>query len=320
MLRMPNANKKLESLEDDITSAISKLRQNLNGSQNRVLILTAQTNDPKMLEMQAIALHRHLKMPYDFICALDITPSKNPWGVGVESLEEEFFKVSSEYKVQLLPIPQKIHSNRELFFPNTRFASNPNDFALRCANTLQFVLAVAPWSSYRSTLFMDGDLFPICDVNEVPVNPSQPLLGVRQERQHLNLSHEYLWPGLFWIDSGFPLTHLLNWDLSKRGALRTDVGGELSSWIRTARFLGIQVTFVNHLSSGSWSFDQMPPQLRETAIHKWISNDYRNTNNTIFSEIFDNKYFHYRGGGNWMRNNPKLEHLNRVKLLEAIAG
>ena len=37
-----------------------------------------------------------------------------------------------------------------------------------------------------------------------------------------------------------------------------------------------------------------------------MKNDTRNTNNKLFCEIYDNKFLHYRAGGNWRKEGMDL--------------
>ena len=55
---------------------------------------------------------------------------------------------------------------------------------------------------------------------------------------------------------------------------------------------------------------EIPENLKDNAklIH-FIKTDPRNQNGKIYCEIYDKKFLHYRGGGNWERRNMRL-HVN----------
>lgn len=287
---------------------------------NKILVLSAHTNDPQMLEIQAKALKKYLKFDYDFIVGIDIPPIDSKWNLFKEIGFESFEKVGQLHSIKLLEVPGSIHLDRSFIFPNGNPASKKPDFAKRCADTFQFMLGIIPWQQYSTVLFLDADMFPISPIEEIPTSYLVSVAGVKQVRRKRLKEFVYFWPGLVWLDARAPMRNLLSFDLISRISLKTDVGGETNSWIRFLNSFGFAVRFLSHLQSGTWDEANAPESVSSNPeLLGWLKTDYRNVNNLFFAEIYDGKFLHYRGGGNWMLNEPQNETLNRNGLLTALA-
>lgn len=284
----------------------------------KILILTAQTNDPAIFDLQATAVKRNIRINYDFIAGIDIPPKNNEWDIKGNVSLEDFSAVAQSHGINLIKIPEKLHNNRNILFPSGIKSSKVPNFAHRCADTFQFLISTTNWQRYDALLYLDGDMLPISPVDSIPVSSASPLLGVKQTRQFRSRQIEYIWPGLVWMSSEIPFSHLINFDLRNSRILRTDVGGEMAKWLKAANFFGVGYKFMDHFTSCHWTekdlqaIDGISP-----SIKNWIRSDYRNIEGNFFCEIYDSKYLHYRGGGNWLKNNPESEIRNRNSLIEA---
>ena len=114
--------------------------------------------------------------------------------------------------------------------------------------------------------------------------------------------------------------HLLNWNLNG-----FDVGGMMTYWLNNKTksipitdelrwgnkdFNKDNIYYIRHLYSGTWDDSEMPECVRKNPkLIEFIKNDVRNQNNKYYCEIYDKKFLHYRGGGNWERRNMRL-HVN----------
>ena len=118
-------------------------------------------------------------------------------------------------------------------------------------------------------------------------------------------------------------------DLSIRG--NGDTGSASSVWLQTfnyqypdcktirysnKQFSNQDFYFIKHLWSCSWDDTETPQNIKNSVIMDFIRNDPRNTHDgKYFCEIYDNKFFHYRAGTNWMNQNKELHFSNLQKLL-----
>ena len=64
---------------------------------------------------------------------------------------------------------------------------------------------------------------------------------------------------------------------------------------------------MKYLKSGEWTMTDIPANLKANIrlVH-FLQNDIRNINGKFFCELYDNKFFHYRAGGNWEKRKLKF--------------
>ena len=285
----------------------------------RILVLTAHTNDPQMLEIQAKSLNKYLEFEFDFVAGIDLPPKDSRWNLAKGVNFDQFQRVADGNKIKLIEVPSLIHDNRSVIFPKGKSARNGPDFAMRCADSFQFMLGVIPWTPYSTVLYLDADMFPVVPIREIPTTYKNSVAGVKQTRKKLFKEFIYLWPGLVWFDTSAPMRNLLSFDLIQRFNLKTDVGGESNSWINALTTFGFGVKYLEHLQSGKWDETKVPSSVATNVnLVNWLKNDYRNFQGQFFSEIYDGKFLHYRGGGNWMFRDPYRELVNRRLLFEAL--
>lgn len=302
----------------NLAGQVTKMFEN-SSKADRILVLSAHTNDPNMLELQSKAIRKYFKFDHDFVVGIDIPPSDSKWNLFEDIEFEHFQKIAVQNHIKLLEIPQEIHRNRSLIFPFGKPSNSKPNFAMRCADSFQFMLGIVPWEGYSTILFLDADMLPVTQIHEIPTSGSIYVAGIKQIRKNHLKEVEYLWPGLVWINTRCPMRNLLSFDLISRLAIKTDVGGESSSWIKFLTNFGYGVRYLEHLSSGSWHEAHAPASISHNfKLVQWLKNDYRNSKGFFFSEIYDDKFLHYRGGGNWMSNDSKKELENRKKLLDSL--
>ena len=76
---------------------------------------------------------------------------------------------------------------------------------------------------------------------------------------------------------------------------------------------------VKNLWSCTWNESEIPDNLKNNLkLINFITNDPRNQNGKFFCEIYENKFLHYRAGGNW-ENRCMDFHINlSTKLKECL--
>jgi hypothetical protein len=123
---------------------------------------------------------------------------------------------------------------------------------------------------------------------------------------------------------------VLNWNC-KPGC---DVGGMMEQWLRLQTnkipntdeirytnnvFHNDNIYYIKHLWSCSWDETEIPENIKsnETLI-QFIKSDPRNQNGKFYCEIYDNKFLHYRAGGNWEKRDINLHIKLTLKLREVL--
>ena len=63
----------------------------------------------------------------------------------------------------------------------------------------------------------------------------------------------------------------------------------------------------------------MPESLKDnTKLIHFMQTDPRNQNGKFYCEIYDNKFLHYRAGGNWEKRNMNIHHTLALKLRDLL--
>lgn len=286
----------------------------------KILVVTVHTNDVQFLELQHRLLNKHLKVEFDFAVGFD-EPEVEIYRLGQKDTAGKVREYAGVHNLTFVDVPKSAHYQRnDLFFKSDLAKKfDPLHAAIRCADSVQYMLSVLPWQKYSEVLFIDADMFPIKNIEKVPVNFGTPFRGVHQMRKRKKRVIEYLWNGIFWISGDAPFQHLINFDLISSGFLKTDVGGQTSVWIKCLQQVGRPGAFMKHLASNDWGRSgALESGLSDDQIH-WLENDYRNdSSGKYFSELYDGTFFHYRAGGNWQERDPEIDLKNRSALVELL--
>lgn len=291
---------------------------NLDSAQDKTIILTTHTRNYDFLSLQAQQLSKHIKFPYTFVAGIDLQGSPQTGVLGDDETREKFAKVSITTKTSLVQIPSFVHEERSIIFPN-RKGSAGEDPSKRAADSLQYLLSVVPWWKFNSLLVVDGDMFPVADVYNPLVSESNVFRGIKQNRKRFNRSVDYFWSGYFWIHHSCPFHHLLNFNCGLIEKITTDTGGETSYFLKALIHFDYPISYAEHFSSGSWGDLDIANLDVSESLRKFIRSDTRNDRNgRFFSEIYDEVFFHYRAGTNWMKNNVLDEENRREALRQSL--
>lgn len=268
----------------------------------KTLILSTQTQNFDFLEIQAHQLKKHIKFPFAFLAGIDLEGSIPTVSMSESEIRERFIHIGKKTETLILEIPKEIHNKRKLIFPdkNLKTFGNQSRPASRCADSLQFLLSVVPWWKFENLLFIDGDMFPVTDLQAPLVSETNLFRGIPQNRTSFKRTVDYFWGGYFWIHNSCPFHHLLNFQNGFVNRVNTDVGGKMSHFANSMRYFGFPFTSSKHLSSGCWNSSHLDPMDLDEAFKNFIRSDGRNDNSgSFYSELYDDVFFHYRAGGNW---------------------
>lgn len=190
--------------------------------------------------------------------------------------------------------------------------------AIRCADSMNYILNFQK-SNPDKYLLIDSDMFLIDDFKENEYE-NYNCAVVLQSRNNRTIN--YIWNGLYYFDfNRIQNSHMLNWNCCKD----CDVGGMMQKWLQTQtkdipncdeirhtnnKYHRDNIYFINHLWSGSWNESEIPENLKDNLkLIEYIKSDPRNTSGKFFCEIYDNKFLHYRAGGDWERRGLRT-HVN----------
>ena len=95
---------------------------------------------------------------------------------------------------------------------------------------------------------------------------------------------------------------LLDWSCPWNG----DVGMNNNKWLKDSYNINSKkIHKIQHLVSCQWDRNQYPHYLSKELL-VFLHTDPRNKNRKFFCEIYDDLFFHYRAGGNWMKEGNEL--------------
>ena len=282
-------------------------------------IVTAVVNNPIFIEIQYYTLKKYMKCDYEFIVfndAKDFCDFTNGGDITIKTTIENICK---QLNVQCININNQHHANK-----TNRWCQEPSH---RTADSMNVIL------EYQKQhpdyyLLLDSDMFLIDDYN-IDDYKKYDCSIVLQHRKDIDQITDiyYIWNGLYYFNIHKLDTSLMNWGLT----FTTDTGGRMSTWLKalipTLHLLNElsinqhkcdKVHFMKYLKSGEWNMNDMPTNLKANErLARFLQNDIRNINGQFFCELYDDKFFHYRAGGNWEKRNFKL-HLELSYQLKSI--
>jgi len=271
-------------------------------------IVTSVVNNPIFIEIQYYTLKKYMKSNYEFIVfndAKDFPDYSNGYDSTIKNIIEETCK---NFKIKCINIPNNHHKLSNRLYQEPSY---------RTAEAMNFILDYQKQNP-DEYLLIDSDMFLIDDFH-IDEYKNKDAAIVLQKRANLNGSDiHYIWNGLYYFDlNKMNDTNLMNWHCT----LTTDTGGMMYKWLKNhicvfpdidINIINIDddeyrgIKFIKCLKSLEWTKEDIPESLLKNAkLTEFLEQDPRNNNNHFYCEIYDNKFLHYRGGGNWEKRNFK---------------
>jgi hypothetical protein len=276
-------------------------------------VLTAVVNNPIFIEIQYNTLKKYMKCDYEFIVFNDAKQFPDFTNGEDVTIFNKIIDTCDRLNIRCINIPNDHHKLISCA-------------ARRCADSYNFMLQYQLQNPDKY-LCIDSDMFLIDNFvgNEYDDYESAIVLQSR-----MNGLVNYLWNGLFYFDMNkMQNKDLLNWS-TKPGC---DVGGMMEPWLTKQtstlpntdiirhsdeQFHKDGIYYIKHLWSMSWDESEMPSNIKDNNLIDFMKNDPRNKNGKYFCEIYDNKFLHYRAGGNWQNEGLNLHFYLSNKLKEIL--
>ena len=251
---------------------------------NHLYIVTAVVNNLDFIEIQYNCLKKYMKIPYTFIVFNDAKDWKDFSNFNDDTLKEKIKNLCFELDIKCIDIPNQHHKNE-------------NSPAKRCSDSMNFIKDYMIQNQARY-LLLDSDMFLINDFTDQYKNYEAAL--VYQKRWKTMI---YPWNGIFY----FNMPYLKNQDLLDWGCpWNGDVGMNNNKWLKDSYGINNnKIHKIQHLISCNWDRNQYPSYLSKDLL-VFLQTDPRNKNKKFFCEIYDDLFFHYRAGGNWMKEGYEL--------------
>ena len=239
-------------------------------------IITSVVNNPVFIEIQHYTLKKFFKGDYEFIVFNDAKAFPDFTNGNDITIKKQINETCNKLNIKCINIENNHHKHLDM---STRHADTFNNHvtSFQLKNPDKYIL-------------LDSDMFLVddFDIDRYSKYHSAIVLQTRK-------NEGYLWPGLCYFDmTKMKNFELINWSLMPG----FDSGGMTKEWLK--KQLTSDIYFIKHLSSCSWSIDELPPNLHDnTRLVEFFKSDVRNIDGKFFCEIYDGVFLHYRAGGNW---------------------
>lgn len=279
-------------------------------------IITAVVNNPLFIEIQYYTLEKYCQFEYEFIVFNDAKDFPDFTNGNDITIKTEIQNTCNKLNITCINIPNKHHKQN-------------NCASSRTADSMNYILEYQK-NNQDKYLLLDSDMFLIdyFDINKYSNYHSAIVL---QSRNQYKIN--YFWNGIYYFDlTKMKNLELLNWNCSTH----CDTGGMMQEWLKKQmenipipntdeirwtdkEYHTNNIYFIKHLCSCSWDINELPKNLQDNVkLIDFLKNDTRNVNNKFFCEIYDNKFLHYRAGGNWRKEGLELHKLLSQKLKDAL--
>lgn len=282
-------------------------------------VLTPVVNNPIFIEIQYNTLKKYMQCDYEFIVFNDAKKFPDYSNGGNSNIFHEIKETCDRLGVKCITVENDHHINM-------------SDAVIRASDSCNSILDYQR-NNPDKYLVIDSDMFLVDYLNPHEHYSNFDSAFVLQSRNisQWNSSQgvafgyykgvpdctdpvcNYLWNGIHYFD----MTNIDNKDLLDWMPLDgTDAGGRTWKWLKTQvtknfptveeiresvnTFTDERLYYMRHLWSCTWDLSELPENLKNNEkLIEFLINDPRNINGKFFCEIYDNKFLHYRAGGNW---------------------
>lgn len=285
---------------------------------NSVIITTAVNSPDFILLQRALAL-KFCSHPFRFVVVNDCKPVGDNTNFFNDKLWLDVEEVCRRHDISHVRLPQELHRRRENVFP-AAFRPSADDPASRAALAVQWALNEVGFQDFNFVMILDSDMFPIRVFSLEQMLGGNEIAGVWQERAGGGIFWRkrvrYLWNGILVVNAGvLPDKQNFSLECGRVDGVPTDVGGHLHHYF--ARNPDVRVQSIHHLSSGHWGRQDEPEWLPE-AVRDFVRNDAKNVDGRYYAEIYDDRFFHFRAGGNWDGMDISLFAARQAALIDAL--
>jgi hypothetical protein len=271
---------------------------------DKIKIITTIASWPDAIKLHKLSFSKYLKEPFELIAVIDTPSEPGPYNLWNSSLRKYGIELANQYCDKVIIVPEEIHNNRRSLFPKTTEPAG-NNANLRASDSLQIAFNSELLNSNSKVIIIDNDMFPIVNFSWESIMNHLMCRSVihSSSRRFSRRKIEYLWSGLMFIDgSKVPFKNEWSFDCGKINKIKVDVSGQTHYWLRKIRTEKLDSLFepINHYSSLNWS-RKNKIDLYSKYLRDFIENDERNLNGKFYSELYDNRFIHFRAASNWRR-------------------
>jgi hypothetical protein len=262
----------------------------------KTYILAAHCNNLNYIEFQYKSLKKYFKGDYEYIVINDAKDIGDNSNFNQYNMKEKIENKCNELGIKCINLPQHLHNNRNILFPNTTEHNTDNPSA-RNAITIQYGFNMYCNIEDGYLIVIDSDMFFYNDFNINDIMDGYDIAGCKQCKKNEDNSVEYLWIALciFNLKTCKNLNEFY-WDCGKVHDINVDAGGQSYHYIQKYN-PKINYLHWNHYENMmSYKNEELEPKVVDflNEICK-ITHD-----NKCSKEVFKKlNLIHLRCGSNW---------------------
>ena len=284
----------------------------------KTYIISTHFNRTDFIDLQFKTIKKFFKGDYEFIVINDGKPFGDHSNNGDAKWREKIQKKCFELGVKCINIPQKIHSQRNIIFPNT-VKPNCHDPSCRHTTAVQYAQNYI-LNNYKEgyLLNLDSDMFFIkeFDIVSIMKNCNFMLKYLKIIDNNNKIFDYHAWAGLFVLDIGtLPNLKELIWDCGKIGNYNVDSGGQSYHYLQNYKD-NLKITQI-HQTKCPDNIEECRKNIKDPRLLELLNSfcNLRNDKKAHKEFFFNDSIIHLRSGGEWDRNRDRNYFNHSLKLL-----
>jgi hypothetical protein len=198
----------------------------------KTYILSAHCNNLHYIEFQYKSLKKYFKGDYEYIIINDAKDFGDNSNFNQYNMKEKIENKCNELGIKCINLPQHLHNNRQILFPDTT-QPDCNDPSARNAITIQYGFNMYCNINDGYLMVIDSDMFFYNDFNINDIMEGYDIAGCKQGRKNEIYNIEYLWIALciFNLKTCKNLNEFY-WDCGEVHNIKVDTGGQSYHYIQ----------------------------------------------------------------------------------------
>ena len=263
----------------------------------KIIIASTHCSRTDLIEYQFKSIKKFVKNDYDYYVFNDATQEARLINFNNPNIRQEIRDTCSKLNINCIDIPQNIHKDRQILFPNTK-EFNVENAVTRCADSTQYL-----YNYFKDTnqiiVIIDSDMFFIKHVDIVNDILNDNVIAYIGQAKGNDVA--YMWNGFLVYNLEKMINcKNLNFDCGNINGEPVDVGGHTHFWLQENKHLNKKILGCFHIPTKTalQNYEFIYP----TYIQEYFNNVAElNQNDIINKELIANDIIlHMRGaGGNW---------------------
>jgi len=269
----------------------------------KTIIISCHFNNIDYIDLQYKSFKKFLKFDYEYVVFNDAKLYCDYTNYNNNNLNETIKLKCYELDIKCIDVPQNIHKERTILFPDTIEPTTENAVT-RCADSIQYAFNYYKNSDYDYLLIIDSDMFFIEEFDIETHMKEYNLAGVSQSRNDV----KYLWNGIIIYDlKKLENLNEYNFDCGVINKNPVDVGGHSYFYLNKYKN-SIKLKYINHSIYTYKETVNKDKNIKENLSKLLLELcELREDKSCNKELLLNNKILHIRSGGNWDRRTKEYQ-------------